>query len=30
MNCDDIRVLEFWQRDRFDWERVPALEISLQ
>jgi hypothetical protein len=26
MNCDDLRTVEFWQRDALDWERVPSLE----
>jgi len=30
MNCDDLRIIEFWRRDRFDWTRVPELEIRLQ
>lgn len=29
MNCEDLRVLEFWKRDRFDWVRVPELERDL-
>lgn len=31
MNCDDLRVLEFWHRNEdFEWVRLPALEIALQ
>lgn len=30
MNCDDLRVLEYWYRkDGMTWERDPSLEISL-
>ncbi len=30
MNCEDLRVVEFWrQTDRCDWERVPDLEVEL-
>jgi len=29
MNCWDLRVLEFWRRTGFEWERVAALEIEL-
>ena len=32
MNCDDIRVLEYWVRDFkkiITWKRVPKLEIEL-
>ncbi len=29
MNCNDLRVLEFWRRDRGDWVRVPELERVL-
>ena len=29
-NCEDLRVMEFWQKERFDWERMPELEIVLQ
>lgn len=24
-----IRVLEFWRRDKVDWERVPCLEVNF-
>lgn len=30
MNSDPIRVVEFWQRDSFDWERKPELEVPLE
>jgi hypothetical protein len=30
MNCEDLRVVEFWSRDRLDWQRVPELEVVLQ
>lgn len=29
MNCWDLRILEFWTRASWDWERVTALEIEL-
>ena len=29
MNSVPRRVLEFWRNDRFDWERVPELEIDI-
>lgn len=29
MNCEDIRVLEYWRRESLDWERDQRLEISL-
>lgn len=30
MNCEDLRVLEYWRRnDARDWERVAELEIVL-
>lgn len=31
MDCDDLRVLEFWRRDRGvrEWVRVPELEVAL-
>lgn len=29
MNCDDRRVLQYWKRERFDWERDSSLEIPL-
>lgn len=28
MNSVPIRVLEFWRKERFDWERVPAFEVE--
>lgn len=30
MNCYDLRVVEFWSRDKGDWSRVPALEVELE
>jgi len=30
MNCIDLRVVEFWRLDRFDWFRVVELEIELE
>ena len=31
MNCEDLKVLEFWVRsaDSFDWERKTELERGL-
>jgi len=29
MNSIPERVLEFWQKDGFDWRRVPELEIEI-
>lgn len=29
MNCDDVRVLEFWRQDKFEWVRIPEFEIPL-
>jgi len=29
MNCEDIAVLEFWEKKDFNWVRVPELEILL-
>jgi len=30
MNCDDLRVLEYWTRDdSFEWQRKPGLEVPL-
>ena len=30
MNCDDLRVCEYWRRDQaFDWQRHKQLEIAL-
>lgn len=30
MNCDDLRVLEYWRRPNWDWERDPSLELALE
>jgi len=31
MNCNDLRVIEFWQKNAdFEWERVPELEMGLE
>lgn len=29
MNCDDLRVLEYWRRELAEWERDESLEIVL-
>lgn len=30
MNCDDIKVIEFWQKENFGWKRKKNLEIKLR
>jgi len=30
MNSTPVKVLEFWRRNRVDWERVPELEIAIE
>jgi hypothetical protein len=30
MNCEDLRVVEFWKEEDFEWVRVPELEINLE
>ena len=30
MNCVEVRMLEYWRREDFDWERDPALEVGLE
>jgi hypothetical protein len=31
MNCDDLRVLEYWhQPNVFDWQRDTSLEIGIE
>lgn len=30
MNCVDLRVIEFWKDENFQWVRVPGLEIDLE
>ena len=30
MNCIDLRILQFWSRERSKWERCPELEIELE
>lgn len=29
MNSIPLKVLEFWQRNRHEWERVPGLEVDV-
>lgn len=29
MNCEDIRVLEYWRRETMDWVHHPELQIML-
>ena len=28
MNCEDHRIVEFWQRKDYEWVRVPRYEIA--
>lgn len=28
-NCEDLRVLQYWKREKFDWVQHPELEIGL-
>lgn len=30
MNCEDLAVLEYWRRSKFEWEREPGLERTLE
>lgn len=30
MNCEDLRVLEYWEREDMEWKRVPEFERSLE
>lgn len=30
MNCDDIKIIEFWKRDLTDWKRKAMNEINLE
>jgi len=31
MNCNDLRVLQFWQMNQeYDWKRIPRLELRLE
>lgn len=30
MNCDDLQVLQFWRRNRFEWVRDSSLEVKLE
>jgi len=29
MNCVDIKVIEIWHRERFDWERLTEYEVMM-
>ena len=29
MNCDDLRVLECWRRENFEWVRQPEKEVRI-
>jgi hypothetical protein len=29
MNCEDLRVVEYWRREATEWVRYPELEIYL-
>lgn len=30
MNCIDLRVVQFWKKDKWDWKRMPELEIPIE
>ena len=30
MNCDDVRVLEYWRRELLEWTRNASLEVELR
>jgi len=30
MNCEDIRILEYWKREKLEWVREKELEIDLE
>lgn len=29
MNCDDLAVLEYWRKPKWEWERDQLLEIAI-
>lgn len=29
MNSVPVKVVEFWRREQFEWERVPELEVDI-
>ena len=29
MNCNDLEIIQFWSRDKFEWERNKKYEIVL-
>ena len=29
MNCDDIKVVQYWKKENADWKRIKELEIEL-
>lgn len=30
MNCNDIRIIEFWKRNMSGWKRIKKFEIKLE
>lgn len=29
-NCDDLQIVEFWEKVDFEWVRLPEYEIELE
>jgi len=30
MNCFDLRIVEFWHKERFEWKRITEYEVELE
>jgi len=30
MNCYDLRIVEFWKKEKFEWKRMEKYEIELE
>ncbi len=30
MNCDDLRIKEFWMKKKFEWQRIKKYEIEFE
>ena len=32
MNCEDLRVIEFWEQDdsAMEWRRIPEMEVQIE
>jgi len=30
MNCEDIRVIQYWKKENAEWKRVKELEVELE